>query len=101
MTTDQAPLDDAARLHENYRPHLDAVRGVAIAAVMLFHAEFRLFPGGALGVDAFFMLSAYLITTLLCRERTKRGAVDLSAFYYRRLFRLMPALLLFTFLVGL
>ena len=76
------------------------MRGIAIGAVMLFHAENGLFPGGALGVDAFFMLSAYLITTLLCRERGRTGRVDLKAFYLRRAFRLMPALLLFTFLVA-
>jgi peptidoglycan/LPS O-acetylase OafA/YrhL len=74
---------------------------MAIGAVILFHAENRLFPGGALGVDAFFLLSAYLITSLLYRERSSSGRVDLVAFYLRRFFRLMPALLLFTFLVGL
>jgi peptidoglycan/LPS O-acetylase OafA/YrhL len=74
-----------------YRPALDGVRGLAITAVVAFHA-FGWPTGGYLGVDLFFVLSGFLITTLLLEERRERGSASLLAFYKRRALRLLPAL---------
>jgi peptidoglycan/LPS O-acetylase OafA/YrhL len=76
-----------------YQPSLDGIRAIAVAAVLLFHADFRWIPGGFLGVDVFFVVSGYLITSLLLEER--RGAMtnDLKHFWLRRARRLLPALL--------
>ena len=75
-------------------PGLDGVRAVAIIAVILFHAEIPgLAPGGFLGVDVFFTLSGFLITSLLLRELHTTGKIRLGAFYERRLRRLLPAML--------
>ncbi len=70
---------------------LDGLRGVAILGVLLFHTG-RLLPGGFLGVDLFFALSGYLITDLLLREAGRTGTVALTAFWGRRIRRLLPAL---------
>jgi len=87
-----APLDASAApprlVHE---PALDGLRGLAVLAVVVFHLD-RL-RGGFLGVDLFFALSGFLITSLLVVERRSRGAVDLGAFWARRARRLLPALL--------
>jgi peptidoglycan/LPS O-acetylase OafA/YrhL len=76
-----------------YVPALDGLRGVAIAAVILRH--FFGIEGGFYGVDLFFVLSGFLITTLLLEEHAARGRVSLGAFYARRARRLVPALLTF------
>jgi peptidoglycan/LPS O-acetylase OafA/YrhL len=73
-----------------YRPELDGVRGVAILLVMLVHLHD--WPhGGFLGVDVFFTLSGFLITTLLLEEWQGRGRISLRHFYARRSLRLFPA----------
>jgi peptidoglycan/LPS O-acetylase OafA/YrhL len=72
---------------------LDGVRGIAILAVLGFHL-FGL-PGGFYGVDLFFVLSGFLITTLLLEERERTGAISLHAFYARRARRLLPALVIY------
>jgi len=72
-------------------PVLDAIRGIAILLVLAVHADHRL-PGGILGVDLFFVLSGFLITSLLLTEWDRDGAVSLRSFYRRRAFRLLPAL---------
>jgi peptidoglycan/LPS O-acetylase OafA/YrhL len=76
-----------------YRPALDGVRAFAVAAVVLFHAGVPGIPGGFLGVDAFFVLSGFLITSLLLAERDRAGRISLSGFWGRRARRLLPALL--------
>ena len=75
-----------------YQPALDGLRGVAIAAVVGFHA-FAFPADGFLGVDLFFVLSGFLITTLLLDEHRAHGSVSLRGFYYRRGLRLLPAVL--------
>ena len=87
-----------------YRPDLDGVRAFAVLAVMAFHILQNLAPpivyrGGIMGVDVFFVLSGYLITTLLIREQDDAGRVSRVNFYIRRALRLLPALFL-TFIVG-
>jgi peptidoglycan/LPS O-acetylase OafA/YrhL len=74
-----------------YVPALDGVRGVAITLVVLFHC-FKWPPGGFFGVDVFFVLSGFLITTLLIQEWQAEGRIALRRFYRRRALRLLPAL---------
>jgi peptidoglycan/LPS O-acetylase OafA/YrhL len=73
---------------------LDGLRGIAVLSVMAFHAGSGVFKGGHLGVDLFFVLSGFLITSLLLRERERTGFISLRLFYIRRVLRLFPALLL-------
>jgi peptidoglycan/LPS O-acetylase OafA/YrhL len=73
-------------------PALDGLRGIALLGVLLFHANGAL-TGGYLGVDLFFVLSGYLITSLLLAEHAQTGHIALSAFWVRRARRLFPALL--------
>lgn len=82
-----------ARFRLGYRPALDGVRGVSILAVMVVHGGlFWLGRGGFLGVDIFFVLSGFLITTLLVEEWQQTARVSLKNFYARRGLRLLPAL---------
>ena len=73
-----------------YNPALDGIRGLAVAAVLLFHGGFPWARGGYLGVSTFFTLSGFLITTLLLAERADTGRIALGAFWARRLRRLLP-----------
>jgi peptidoglycan/LPS O-acetylase OafA/YrhL len=73
-------------------PALDGLRGLALLAVMGLHTNPSVLPGGFLGVDLFFVLSGFLITYLLVRERQKFGSIGLRQFYMRRALRLCPAL---------
>jgi peptidoglycan/LPS O-acetylase OafA/YrhL/lysophospholipase L1-like esterase len=72
---------------------LDGLRGFTVLAVVVFHLWPHRLPGGFLGVDVFFVISGFLITTLLVREGKRTGQVDLPAFWRRRARRLLPALL--------
>jgi peptidoglycan/LPS O-acetylase OafA/YrhL len=76
-----------------YQPALDGVRALAVGAVLLFHGGVAFLPGGFLGVDAFFVLSGFLITSLLLAEQARDGRIRLAAFWARRARRLLPALL--------
>jgi peptidoglycan/LPS O-acetylase OafA/YrhL len=89
LSTTPARAETRARL--GHVPALDGLRGVAIAIVVAYHA-FGFPLGGWLGVDLFFVLSGFLITTLLLEEHAATGAVRLRAFYVRRARRLLPAL---------
>lgn len=81
-------------LGTRHLPGLDGLRGLAILPVIWHHATPRLLPGvlgkGAVGVDLFFALSGFLITTLLLRERRVSGKIKLTAFYARRALRIFP-----------
>jgi peptidoglycan/LPS O-acetylase OafA/YrhL/lysophospholipase L1-like esterase len=72
---------------------LDGVRAIAVTLVILFHLTPGTTIGGYLGVDIFFVVSGFLITTLLLRERAETGSVRLGAFWARRARRLLPALI--------
>jgi peptidoglycan/LPS O-acetylase OafA/YrhL len=85
-------LTIGGRQRLGYRPALDGVRGLAIAIVVAFHA-FGWPRGGTLGVDLFFVLSGFLITTLLLEEHDAMGTISIRRFYGRRARRLLPALL--------
>ncbi|MBV9216541.1 MAG: acyltransferase [Acidobacteria bacterium] len=73
---------------------LDGLRALAVLGVLAFHLWPLALPGGFLGVDVFFVISGFLITTLLLREKDSKGKIRLSAFWIRRARRLLPALVL-------
>jgi peptidoglycan/LPS O-acetylase OafA/YrhL len=90
MTMDGKP-DAASRADAGtYMPALDGVRALAVTAVLLHHCFHRLFPGGGLGVDLFFVLSGFLITRLLDAEVSSSGTLRIDLFYVRRALRLLP-----------
>ncbi|HWC09081.1 MAG TPA: acyltransferase family protein [Solirubrobacterales bacterium] len=74
-----------------YLPGIDALRALAVLAVFFYHAGVDWMPGGFLGVDLFFVISGYLITSLLLREFRRGGHVRLGRFWLRRARRLLPA----------
>jgi len=78
-----------------YKPSIDGLRAIAVLAVLLFHAGFQGFSGGYIGVDIFFVISGYLISSMLLREIEVNGEINFYSFYLRRLRRIYP-LLLFT-----
>lgn len=75
-----------------YIPALDGIRTLAVAAVVLYHLNPNLVPGGMQGVTVFFVLSGYLITRLLLAEYEGSGRIDFKGFWQRRLRRLVPAI---------
>jgi peptidoglycan/LPS O-acetylase OafA/YrhL len=83
-----------------YQPSLDGVRAVSVIAVLLYHAGFSWMHGGFLGVEVFFVVSGFLITSLLLDERERHRGIDLKAFWMRRARRLLPALVLVLVSVG-
>lgn len=74
-----------------YRPEIDGLRAIAVVAVILFHAGFALFSGGFVGVDMFFVISGFLITSIIV-EDLKAGRFSVVRFYERRARRILPAL---------
>jgi peptidoglycan/LPS O-acetylase OafA/YrhL len=82
----------AGRPAWGYRPALDGLRALAILAVVIAHNFPPYLPAGILGVDLFFVLSGFLITTILYQEWRNTGAINLRQFYARRALRLFPAL---------
>ncbi|NNE59184.1 MAG: acyltransferase [Hellea sp.] len=74
-----------------YRPEIDGLRSVAVLPVIFFHAGIALFSGGYVGVDVFFVISGYLISTIIF-ERSKKGAFSIVDFYEARARRILPAL---------
>jgi peptidoglycan/LPS O-acetylase OafA/YrhL len=83
---------DPRRASISHVPALDGLRGAALLGVLFFHADGAL-KGGYLGVDLFFVLSGYLITSILLAEHDATGKIVLSTFWVRRARRLFPALL--------
>ncbi len=81
------------RSPRGYLAGLDGLRALAVVAVVIFHLDPAWLPGGFLGVDIFFVISGFLITTLLVRERRATRRIDLRGFWTRRARRLLPALL--------
>ena len=82
-----------------YRPDIDGLRALAVAAVILYHAGVPGFTGGYVGVDVFFVISGYLITQLLTAS-PGHAPMGLTEFYYRRARRILPALMLTTTVVA-
>ena len=73
-----------------YRPGIDGLRAIAVLAVFVFHLNRRWLPGGFLGVDIFFVISGYLITSVVLRD-CEEGRFRFGRFYQRRIARLLPA----------
>ena len=82
-----------------YRPEIDGLRAIAVLGVILFHAGYDFIRGGYLGVDVFFVISGYLITSILLND-LQNNTFSLKRFYLRRIRRIAPALL-FTLLLQL
>ncbi|MEI7824499.1 MAG: acyltransferase [Chlorobiaceae bacterium] len=82
--------------HPNYRPDIDGLRAVAVLAVVGFHAFPSWLMGGFVGVDVFFVISGYLISTIIFNNLDK-GTFSFSEFYARRIMRIFPALILVLF----
>jgi peptidoglycan/LPS O-acetylase OafA/YrhL len=99
MDAPRTTRDSSTPFHLGYRRWLDGLRGWAILFVLAFHLG--VLPGGSLGVDAFFVLSGFLITTLLVEEWQQRGSISLRHFYLRRALRLFPGLFTLLVLYGL
>ena len=78
-------------MHLNYRADIDGLRAVAVMVVILFHANIPLFSGGFVGVDVFFVISGYLITSTILKE-IRAGKFTIERFYERRIRRIFPAL---------
>ena len=90
---------------KNYRPEIDGLRSIAVLSVVLYHAQINIFnaqpfKGGFIGVDIFFVISGYLITSIILRELIHKGNFSFKSFYQRRVRRILPALL-FVMLVSI
>ncbi|MDA8372401.1 MAG: acyltransferase family protein [Nocardiopsaceae bacterium] len=72
-------------------PEVQGLRALAVGLVLVYHVDHELVPGGYVGVDVFFVISGFLITTLLLREAREHGRVSLGGFYVRRIRRILPA----------
>ncbi len=91
-------VPSGARL--SYLPALDGIRAIAIVAVLFYHGGVGPLSGGFLGVDVFFALSGYLITSLLIHQYAAGGRIDLRQFYHSRARRLLPALIVMLLVVA-
>ena len=81
-----------------YRPEIDGIRAIAVGSVVLYHSQltildYQIFKGGFIGVDIFFVISGYLITSIILKELIAQGSFSLKYFYERRVRRILPALL--------
>ena len=74
-----------------YRPEIDGLRAIAVLLVVLYHLEIPFITGGFIGVDVFFVISGYLITSILLKD-IKNNEYSLLRFYERRIKRILPAL---------
>lgn len=86
-------MGPARHARSRYIPALDGIRALAVVAVIIYHLNPSLAPGGMQGVTVFFVLSGYLITSLLLVEFRDSGRIDFKRFWQRRLRRLVPAVL--------
>ncbi|HDY5535196.1 TPA: acyltransferase, partial [Pseudomonas aeruginosa] len=80
-------------IHPKYRPDIDGMRTIAVISVVLYHAFPRWMPGGFIGVDVFFIISGYLISTILYGSLST-NTFRFTEFYARRIKRIFPALIL-------
>ena len=83
----------------NYRPDIDGLRAIAVISVIFYHAEnsfknLKILPGGFVGVDIFFVISGFLITSIILKELSETGTFSFKNFYVRRIKRIIPVLLL-------
>src|SRR5437773_2668422 len=78
----------------NYRPDIDGFRAIAMLGVVAYHVGIPGFAGGYYGVDIFFVISGFLITSLLWQEIVATGQLSFRTFYARRARRILPAMML-------
>ena len=83
-----------------YRPEIDGLRAFAVVAVIINHFNKEILPGGYLGVDIFFVISGFVITSSLYKRPSKNFKDFITGFYERRLKRLLPALIFFILITG-
>ncbi|WP_114201802.1 acyltransferase family protein [Janibacter anophelis] len=108
LTTEETKESAAGAQHgakgkKQLRGDIEGLRAVAVGTVLLYHVGIPFMPGGFVGVDVFFVISGFLITSLLLREASKSGRISIADFYARRARRLLPAasvVLVFTAVVG-
>jgi peptidoglycan/LPS O-acetylase OafA/YrhL len=82
---------DATDYRVEFRPDIQAVRALAVSLVVLYHANIPGVHGGFFGVDVFFVVSGFVITNVLLRERASKGTTSIPGFYARRIRRILPA----------
>ena len=85
------PTPDPPQGRKGLRPDIEGLRGIAVGVVLAYHVGISLIPGGFAGVDIFFVISGFLITSLLLGEIARTGRVSITGFYARRARRLLPA----------
>ena len=86
---------------ESYRPDIDGIRAIAIIAVIINHTDKLILPGGYLGVDIFFVISGFVITSSLYRRKSSSFFDFIISFYQRRIKRLVPGLIFFILIMGI
>ena len=77
----------------SYQPQIDGLRALAVLSVLFYHLKISFFEGGFIGVDIFFVISGYLITSIILKELVTTGSFSLKYFYERRIRRILPVLL--------
>ena len=82
-------LQSGLQIHTRYRPDIDGLRAVAVLAILWFHSGLPGMPGGYTGVDVFFVISGYLITSIILRDSAE-GSFSFASFYERRFRRIAP-----------
>ncbi|MFA6119442.1 MAG: acyltransferase [Parachlamydiales bacterium] len=83
-----------------YQPQIDGLRAIAVIGVILFHMKYQWISGGFVGVDIFFVISGYLITSIILKEHENRQ-FKISKFMVRRIKRILPALLTMLFVISI
>jgi peptidoglycan/LPS O-acetylase OafA/YrhL len=91
---DRSHAQPIAETGWRHRPALDGIRAIAVYLVVAYHAGVPSLTGGFVGVDLFFVLSGFLVTSVLLDEHRRTGGIDLAGFYARRVRRLLPAAVL-------
>src|SRR5580692_1686893 len=91
MRLSQSSQLDAGDYLAEFRPDIQAMRALAVSLVVLYHANIPGIHGGFLGVDVFFVVSGFVITNVLLRERASKGTNSIPGFYARRIRRILPA----------
>ena len=91
ISSPSPPTSGRAAAGQRFRPDIEGMRAIAVGLVLLFHGFEEPFTGGYVGVDVFFVISGFLITSLLLNEQVKSGHISITRFYARRVRRILPA----------